>query len=667
MVSTGLTKPQYFAFVITLSIFLLNCIIWTIFINSTKTSLFLKSLQPYYDYSKVESLRTNYLDKLKTETNHNCKRQNEILIKEYNRLDDTNVYTNSIIKKYIDCYLDPQKCQINDHAKKHLLEKGIKKIKSKLQFLKNFNNEKRDSSQRLDGTKESVLDEDLKYLVSSESSALESFEQILLYRDKSLQWLQSLKDHHDFEYDSLKMDLISSSFNQKNLFSKQPYIANGYLGLRISNIGFGFAYDSDDQHGRIIDNSWPLKNKRYTGAYLSDFYCLLPKLPFTNFPEIDNDGWPSVISSIPYWNDFIVKFIDDKGILHVLDANNPDMAEANFKNFKQTLSMKTGIVTTTFEWLDKIKFNIEIIANKKIFSMASIVFDVEYIGKDPISNNMNLVIENKLDFDTGERIEMVKHGYDVDKKIMFMEVSPANVPYSSAAIVESVYVNTCSDVDEHLSGSVKKMMNHKMFGKRFNENDYEIKYIKTSKAVIGKYEFKDWGKNFKNCKNIRMIKLLSIHSSEFNSNTDEPVFESSLRQIEKYSVPGNIPMEYHRLKILHINRWKDFHQKESFIEIPSDVLLEMVVRASLFHLFSNLREYNVNPNRGLPVSPSGLSSDSYGGMVFWDSDLWILPSLIPFSPNVAKSLIQYRNSSVAEARQNCVKHGYEDNGMVCFP
>ncbi len=91
--------------------------------------------------------------------------------------------------------------------------------------------------------------------------------------------------------------------------------------------------------------------------FLSDFYCLLPELPYTNF-QIDKDGWPSVISSIPYWNDFTVKFIDDNGDLHILNANDPYMNESEFENLKQTLSMKTGIITTSFEWLGKIKFNI---------------------------------------------------------------------------------------------------------------------------------------------------------------------------------------------------------------------------------------------------------------------------------------------------------------------
>ena len=257
MILTAPKKAQYFAVLITLSICIFNYAIWFIYINSTKTSLLFKSLQQYYDYSKSDSSKIDYIHKLTTNVKHNSKRENEMLIKEYNRLDDSNVYTNSIIKKYISCYLDPDDCQINEHAKKHLLEKGVKKIQNKLKFLKQLNKQKRAAEINTD-SEANKLDDDLKFLVSNETTALESFEQILLYRDKSLQWLESLQNHHGFEYDSLTMDLISNTYNEKNLFSKQPYVANGYLGLKISNLGFGFAYDNDDTHGRVISNSWPL-------------------------------------------------------------------------------------------------------------------------------------------------------------------------------------------------------------------------------------------------------------------------------------------------------------------------------------------------------------------------------------------------------------------------
>lgn len=109
------------------------------------------------------------------------------------------------------------------------------------------------------------------------------------------------------------------------------------------------------------------KNERYTGAFLSDFYCLLPKLPYTNFPEIDNDGWPSVISAIPYWNDFTIKFIDDKGVLHILSPNDPSLEKSQFTNFKQTLSMKTGIVSTSFDWLEKSDSTLKSLPTKRSF------------------------------------------------------------------------------------------------------------------------------------------------------------------------------------------------------------------------------------------------------------------------------------------------------------
>ncbi|OBA29028.1 hypothetical protein HANVADRAFT_18950, partial [Hanseniaspora valbyensis NRRL Y-1626] len=457
-------------------------------------------------------------------------------------------------------------------------------------------------------------------------------------RDKSLQWLSVIQDHNNFVYDSLKMELISTGFHSSNKFSKQAYVSNGYIGLRTSNLGFGFSYDNDDSGGTILNNSWPLHNRRYTGAYLSDFYCLIPKLPATNFPELDKDGWPSVISAIPYWNDWTIEFIDENDVSHKLDASDNTINPDTISNYTQTLSMRSGILTTSFIWLDRIKITTEVIANKKVYSMSSVVIDITYVGDMVKTSNENkksfkLIIESKLQSETGERIDLGDYDFLEDKGVMYMQVSPINVPYSTAGISQTVHINT----------------------------------YKKTKFLSHQIVFEDWNSNIENCRSIRVTKLVSIHSSEYVSDESKDPLDLSMREILNIVDSNSVPMEYHKLKILHLNRWNDFYKRESFIEIPSDILLEMVIRSSLFHIISNVREVNVNPDRGLPVSPTGISSDSYGGMVFWDADFWVLPSLLPFFPKVAKNMLIYRNASIADARQNCVKHGYEDNGMVCYP
>lgn len=660
------------------SIFSILFIIWHTWIHAVDNGLVFKDLQYFYDYSKCDCSKKNFLHSLKSTCHQKSRkygRDHENSIREYNRLDENNVYANSIIKKYMDCYMDQSKCHSYNYLTKKRLKTRFGTIKKRLH--KKFQIdaatvEERNDEYDDDSFNDDTVNEEINDLESIELDTVENFEQMLLYRDKSLQWLSVLQNHNNFIYDSVKMELISTGFHHKNVFSKQPYVANGFLGLRVSNLGFGFTYDNDDSFGVIVNNSWPLHNQRYTGAFLSDFYCLLPKLPATNFPEIDKQGWPSVISSIPYWNDWIIEFVDGDGNSYKLDASDSQLSSSSISNYTQVLSMKSGIVTTSFVWLNKIKISTEIIANKKVFSMASVVLDITYVGDDGnelnAQNYMKLSVESRLQFATGQRIELKDYDFIEDKGMMYMQVNPVNVPYSTAGITQAVHINTCSEQEENLKDSIKALLKHKLQPRQYSQ-DYKEIFLKDkkTKSLSHQIVFDDWGSNIENCKSIRFTKLVSMYSSEFIADDLKDPLDLSIKEILKSVNSNSVPLEYHKLKILHLNRWSDFYKKESFIEIPSDILLEMVIRSSLFHIISNLRENMVNQHRGLPVSPSGISSDSYGGMVFWDSDLWVMPSLIPFFPRVAKNLLIFRNASIAEARENCLKHGFEDNGMVCYP
>ncbi|XBW37840.1 hypothetical protein QEN19_003416 [Hanseniaspora menglaensis] len=650
--------------------------IWQHWIRAVRNDLIFKDLQFFYDYSKTDTCKKNFIEKFKASCKHTGThngRDDEILIKEYNKLDDNSVYANSLISKYMDCYLDQSKCSSNPLSSRAVLKKRFNKIKNKLH--KRFQvdavtvQDKRYETENEEYI-DSIIDDEITNLETIEVDAIEKFEQMLLYRDKSLQWLSVLQDHNNFAYDSLKMELISTGFRSKNGFSRQPYVANGFVGLRISNLGFGFSHDNDDSHGIILNNSWPLHNRRYTGAYIADFFCLLPELPATNFPEIDKDGWSSVISAIPYWNDWSIEFVDEDGISHKLDASDPNIDPSSITEYTQILSMKTGIVTTSFVWLGKIKITTEVIANKKVYSIGSVVMDISYVGElnTKGKNATKLIIESKLQSKTGERIDILDYDFLEDKGVMYMQFSPVNVPYSTAGITQAIQINTCSEQEESLRDSLKSLIKHRLNSRKFSQ-DYKEIFVKDEKKESLSHQiiFDNWSSNLKNCRTVRLTKLVSIYSSEFLSDKSKDPLLTSQNEIMTAVDSNAVPLEYHKLKILHLNRWSDFYKKESFIEIPSDILLEVVIRASLFHLISNLRESHITPERGLPVSPSGITSDSYGGMVFWDSDFWVMPSLIPFFPKIAKNILMYRNASVAEARANCVKHGFEDNGMVCYP
>ena len=89
------------------------------------------------------------------------------------------------------------------------------------------------------------------------------------------------------------------------------------------------------------------------------------------------------------------------------------------------------------------------------------------------------------------------------------------------------------------------------------------------------------------------------------------------------------------------------------IEIDGDARLQTVVRAGIYDLYASIRD-----DAPGVLGPSGLSSDSYGGMAFWDSDTWMMPALLATHPEVARTMVDYRYDTLAAARRNAAANGH---------
>lgn len=113
------------------------------------------------------------------------------------------------------------------------------------------------------------------------------------------------------------------------------------------------------------------------------------------------------------------------------------------------------------------------------------------------------------------------------------------------------------------------------------------------------------------------------------------------------------------------------------IEIGGDDQLQSEVRASRFYLLASVGE------RAWAPSPAGLSSDNYGGHVFWDNETWMWPSIIAQDPSIAKAVLQYRADRLNAtegaaynalhthewdpASQSFVEKSYGDGSALRFP
>ncbi|QGN18122.1 vacuolar acid trehalase [Kluyveromyces marxianus] len=454
------------------------------------------------------------------------------------------------------------------------------------------------------------------------------------YRKASEKMYDLLKDNEYAFYDETS-ETLGNLLLSENTFSRQPYVANGYIGSRIPNVGFGFAYDAiniwvnDSAIPGALNNGWPLRNQRYAGSFVSDFYSLQEKLNSTNFAELDKDGYSTVISSIPDWTDLSIMIHRGPGENNVEYINPTDVKLDKITDYMQNLSMRDGIVTTKFVYDNNLFVTTRTLAHRSIYPLGIVDMEIELLPQATENGlheaSVELEICDTFNFTTSHRTVLADFGHDKKNEGIYMIVEPENVPYSNASMFSYFDIPSRDEYTVAKTNDLVSQCTRRVLTTDSRENSTFI-----------------------------VRKFTGIVSSEYDNNNPEHM--SNLERATAVVMENK--GDYKNLLKMHRDHWKRLYADAS-IEIPSDGLLEMTAKSSIYHLLANSRSHNVSQSRGLPVPPSGLSSDSYGGMVFWDADVWMLPALLPFFPEIAKQMSAYRNASLAQAKENAKKYGLQ--------
>lgn len=94
------------------------------------------------------------------------------------------------------------------------------------------------------------------------------------------------------------------------------------------------------------------------------------------------------------------------------------------------------------------------------------------------------------------------------------------------------------------------------------------------------------------------------------------------------------------------------HWRKADIEIEGCPDDQQAIRFVMFQLRQN------HPDDALrSISATGLTGDNYFGMVFWDTEMLMLPYFLYNEPELAKSLLMFRCSHLKEARQRASAMG----------
>lgn len=98
----------------------------------------------------------------------------------------------------------------------------------------------------------------------------------------------------------------------------------------------------------------------------------------------------------------------------------------------------------------------------------------------------------------------------------------------------------------------------------------------------------------------------------------------------------------------HTAAWRALWSAD--IEVPGHPDLQLWVRSAQYGLLSALR-----PGARHSIAPAGLTSDNYAGMIFWDAETWMFPSLLATHPDLARPVLEYRYRTRTAAAENAAK------------
>jgi trehalose/maltose hydrolase-like predicted phosphorylase len=309
----------------------------------------------------------------------------------------------------------------------------------------------------------------------------------------------------------------------------------------------------------------------------------------------------------------VSNFLKSFNLLNMrLEIDGVSIGAANVSGMKQQLDMRYASFTTSFNHSDKAVVSYTYYALRQL--PYTVLMDVEVTAKKDINITSASVMEAP---DALKDVQNYYNEIDRPHVVLSLLTSSAKSPTGKLTMCAS---NTFLFTEPH--GQEPRVI-HEMW----DNNMHLVKFSKKIKA----------GETYK----------FSIAGSSITSaHHDDP-----LNEAERLTIYAKLEGR-DRLLQFHKKAWDELW--ESDIVIEGDAQSQQDVHSMLYHLYSFSRE-----GASYSPSPMGLSGLGYNGHVFWDTELWMFPSVLIMHPEIAKSMIEYRYERLEAAKRNAFGKGFK--------
>jgi trehalose/maltose hydrolase-like predicted phosphorylase len=343
---------------------------------------------------------------------------------------------------------------------------------------------------------------------------------------------------------------------------------------------------------------WPLDTPRYTDALAAGVYAQ------TNASLIYPDETKQVIALIPTWS--TLTFAASSG-----DTYSPSTVTASqISNYLQTEDLQTGTVTTSGTWTsphgEQAGFKYQVFTDlaRKHVGVVSLTLTPKWNGRTTVTGLL----------DGGGASWMQAAGSGVDLG-------------SHTSSVNSTAIGTGTDVSE--------------------SSTMQFSAKPTSDISTGLDQPQTAGEQLSFTARAGQTYVFSKYVAVVTSRDSSSPASDALAESQQAATLG-MPV----LQSENAAAWANV--LNSGITVSGDPSLQTAINANTYDLYASIRSDSPDA-----IGPSGLSSDGYAGMIFWDSDIWMFPAILATHPDIARAAVDYRFNTLQAAEHDATANGYQ--------
>lgn len=392
---------------------------------------------------------------------------------------------------------------------------------------------------------------------------------------------------YPFEPWNVTEDHLDLAMNYRN--ETTFALSNGYIGTRGTHEE---AYDFDEQHG-------------LEGNFLNGLY----EQEHVRYGEW-NFGFPTESQTI-------LNVPNCKTIRLVVDGEPMDIRTGTLQNYRRTLDMKHGQVVRSFEWTSPNGKTVRV-ENIRFVSLAHKNRMAQRYSVTPVNFSGTLTLHSALDADVENHTRttnpLVDYGPFGRHLLPDALTADDKTMTCQSTAVNSKLAMACGSV--HLLSEAAAATRHQA-----NDVDAWIEYDFAAKQG-----------------HTITLEKLTVYTDSLDMDKDA-MLPFVNEELTAFAADG-----YDKEFAAHAAMMEHFWETAD-IRVDGDVPLQQGLRFNLYHI---MQASGRDGRTGMGAK--GLSGEGYEGHYFWDTEMYVLPVFVYTQPELARSLLDYRYSTLDKAR-----------------